>query len=87
MEGIIINQMEGGGCMYLRSKSIAIRERRRKLGYTQADVAKAAGIGPMSLNRMEKNKYSVHPLRAKAVADVLGCKVEDLFEVAEKEVS
>ena len=52
MEGIIINQMEGGGCMYLRAKSIAIRERRRKLGYTQADVAKAAGIGPMSLNRM-----------------------------------
>ena len=72
--------------MYLRAKSIAIRERRRKLGYTQADVAKAAGIGPMSLNRMEKNN-SVHPLRAKAVADVLGCKVEDLFEVAEKEVS
>lgn len=79
--------MEGGDCMYLRAKSIAIRERRKKLGYTQADVAKAAGIGPMSLNRMEKNKYSVHPLRAKAVADVLGCTVEELFEEVEREVS
>ena len=72
-------------CIYALNQSL-LESDVENLG-TQADVAKAAGIGPMSLNRMEKNKYSVHPLRAKAVADVLGCKVEDLFEVAEKEVS
>ena len=73
--------------MYLNAKPKAILLRRKEVGLTQAEVAKRAGIGPMSLYRMEKAMYRVHPFRAKAVADVLGCKVEELFESAEKEVS
>lgn len=72
--------------MYLTAKREAIVEKRRLLGFTQKQVAEAAGIGDVAVYRMEKQPYKVHPLRAKAVADVLGCTVEDLFEV-EKEVS
>lgn len=73
--------------MYLIAKSEAILSRRKEIGLSQIEVAKNAGIGNMSLYRMEKGIYKVHPLRAKAVADVLGCTVEELFEEVEKEVS
>ena len=73
--------------MYLNAKPKAIYMKRKMLGLTQAEVAKLAGIGAMSLSRMENDKNRVHPFRAKAVADVLGCSVDELFEKAEKKMS
>lgn len=74
--------------MYYTAKSQAILHRRKQLGMTQKDVAKMAGLGDVAIYRMEKQMYKVHPLRAKAVAEVLGCKVEELFEAESiKEVS
>ena len=74
--------------MYYTAKSQAILQRRKQLGLTQKELAKVAGLGDVAIYRMEKQLYKVHPLRAKAVAEVLGCKVEDLFEVESvKEVS
>lgn len=73
--------------MYLKANAAAIWKRRKELGMTQLQVAQKAGIGSMSLTRMENEKHLVHPFRAKAVADVLGCEVADLFEEVEEKIS
>lgn len=73
--------------MYLKAKKTEIANRRKALGYSQSGLSEKAGLGHAAVYRMEEMDHRVHPLRAKAVADVLGCTVEELFEEAEKEVS
>lgn len=73
--------------MYLKANAAAIWKRRKELGMTQLQVDQKAGIGSMSLTRMENEKHLVHPFRAKAVADALECQVYDLFEEVHKPVS
>lgn len=42
--------------MYLKANAAAIWKRRKELGMTQLQVAQKAGIGSMSLTRMENEK-------------------------------
>lgn len=73
--------------MYLTAKKAAITSMRKKKGFSQSKLSELAGLGHAAVYRMEEMDHKVHPLRAKAVAEVLGCKVEDLFEDVEREVS
>lgn len=72
--------------MYLIARSDAIKRRRKLMGYSQHELSEMAGFGKgnTSIYRIESSAHKVHPLRAKALADVLGCGVEDLFEEPEK---
>lgn len=66
--------------MFLKSKSKIIKQKRMNLGLSQHKLSKLAGLGGSAVYRMEEETHLVHPLRAKAIADVLGCAIEDIFE-------
>jgi transcriptional regulator with XRE-family HTH domain len=70
--------------MLLKPKGNEITRCREKSGFTRHGLSKKAGLGGSAVERMEKGLHMVHPLRAKAVADVLKCNVEELFEEVEK---
>ncbi len=73
--------------MYLIAKKAEIAQRRKAMGYSQSALSEKAGLGHAAVYRMEEMNHRIHPLRAKAVADVLGCSVDELFEKAEKKIS
>jgi transcriptional regulator with XRE-family HTH domain len=68
--------------MFLKPKGKVIAERRKALGYSKNKLSKIAGLGPLAVDRMEKESHLVHPLRAKAMADALGCDINEIFEHA-----
>ncbi len=65
--------------MLLHANGNEIKRRRERLGLTRYALSMKAGLGPMALTRMEEELHMVHPLRAKAVAYVLGCDVDEIF--------
>lgn len=58
---------------------------RRKLGLSQAALARATGANPSSISRIEAGKEPPFPLRAQRIADALGWKGDPmaLFEEVE----
>ncbi len=60
-------------------KEIAMR--RKKLGYTQVQVAQMLGIEQESLSRMEKGIIAPKFSRLESLASVLECSVIDLFRI------
>jgi DNA-binding XRE family transcriptional regulator len=73
--------------MYLKPKSEAIASKRTELKLSRYALSKKAGLGKYAIARMEEGSHSVHPLRAKAVADALGCSINDLFESTKTDLS
>ena len=69
--------------MMLVAKRTDIQKRREAKGLSQQ-----AGLPDNAVCRIERgeNKYT-HPLRAAAIAQALGCKVEDIFYVDKQEQS
>lgn len=62
-------------------KSNEITKRREEKGMSKGAVARKAGLPGNALGRIEKHYCnSTHPIRAKAIAKALGCRVEDIFE-------
>ncbi len=61
-----------------------IRERRRTLAITQADLARRIGISPSYLNLIERNKRTVAGNLLRRVADALGIGLEELDGAAER---
>ena len=57
----------------------AIRERRRELGLTQADLARRVGISRASLASVETGRQGVLVHRLYVFADKLGVEVESLL--------
>ncbi len=53
--------------------------KRKKLGYTQVEVAAMLGIEQESLSRMEKGIIAPKFSRLEPLAEVLECSVLDLF--------
>lgn len=49
--------------------------RRKELGYTQADVAEAAGVGIRFVSDLERGKPTIEMERALKVVSVLGIDV------------
>lgn len=64
----------------LRPNAKAIERLRIAQGYSQHKLSLNAGLSGTSIMRIEKGiSFSIHHLRASAIANVLNCKVEDLF--------
>lgn len=61
-----------------------IRERRRALGITQADLARQVGISPSYLNLIERNRRGIAGKRLSDIAGALGLRVGDLDGAAEQ---
>lgn len=59
-----------------------IKKRREKLGLLRSELSRRAGLPDNAILRIEKGetKYT-HPIRARAIADALGCELEDVFTV------
>lgn len=61
-----------------------IRERRRSIGITQADLARSIGISPSYLNLIERNKRTVAGSLLRRTAEALGISLEELDGAAER---
>lgn len=60
----------------------ALQERREAQGLSRFGLSKKIGMGSSALYRIESGVTpTVHHLTARAIADALGCKVEELFDV------
>lgn len=53
-----------------------IRNRRKALGYTQADLADASGVGVMFVSQLERGKPTTELDKALRVANVVGLDVQ-----------
>ena len=56
-----------------------VRERREAAGLTQADLSSHAGIGRVTLTRIENGEHSPRTETLTAIARTLGVEVEDLI--------
>jgi len=56
-----------------------LKERRIAAGLTQIELAKLAGTTHSNISLIESGKRYPCVLIAKAIADALGCKVDDLL--------
>ena len=61
-----------------------IRQRRREIGMTQADLAKAIGISPSYLNLIEWNKRRIAGGRLSKIAEALNVSPDDLAGSSER---
>ena len=61
-----------------------IRERRRSLGVTQADLARRMGISPSYLNLIERNKRGVAGRLLVRAAEALDLRLDELDGAAER---
>lgn len=61
-----------------------IRERRRALGITQAELARQVGISASYLNLIERNRRGIAGKRLKDIAEALGLRLADLDGAAEQ---
>lgn len=61
-------------------KTEEIRKRRLKANLSRKELSYLAGIANNAIFRIEtgRTKQTI-PIRAKAIADALHCKVEDIF--------
>lgn len=66
--------------MYVKPKVDKIVDLRQKKGLSKHQLSLKAGLGNQALSRIERGETKkIHPLRAKAIADTLECKVSDIF--------
>ena len=56
-----------------------IRERREAAGLTQAELSSRAGVGRVTLTRIEKGEHSPRTETLTAITRALGVEVEDLI--------
>lgn len=56
-------------------------QHRKAAGLTQAQLAEAAGVSRKTINTVENRVFVPSTLLALKLAQVLGCRVEDLFEL------
>ncbi len=69
--------------MLLKPKINEIKKKRNQLGITKHKLSILSGLGKSSISRIESGDTKlVHSLRAKAIADTLGCHVEDIFNIS-----
>ena len=54
---------------------------RKKAGLTQAELSKMTGIPECAISRVEKSVSDMNGARWKAVAEALGCSIDELLRV------
>ena len=62
-----------------------IKQHRARLDLTQQDLAERVGVRRQTILAVEKGKYVPSALLAFQIADVLGMKVDELFELKKRE--
>lgn len=66
--------------MFVIPKVNEIKSRREKQGYSQHQLSLKAELSGCALCRIESGKTTrIHTLRAKAIAEALGCSLEEVF--------
>ena len=66
--------------MYLIPKCVEIEKRRSQKGISAYGLAMKAGLDKKAIYRIEAgDSKRTHNLRAQAIANALGCSVEDIF--------
>jgi len=71
-----------GEIMILRNH---IKQHRARLDLTQEDLAQKVGVRRQTILSIEKGKYVPSALLAFQIAEALGMKVDELFEMVEGE--
>lgn len=62
-------------------KSHEIKKRRLERKLTKSRLSLNAGLPANAVCRIELGKQTyIHPIRAKAIAEALECKISDIFE-------
>lgn len=62
-------------------KKQEIKNRRLKMGLSQRQLSIKCGLPANAINRLEKGEFKyTFPIRAKAIADSMGCTINDIFE-------
>jgi len=64
-----------------------IKQHRARLDLTQQDLAERVGVRRQTILAVEKGKYVPSALLAFQIADVLGMKVDELYEMEKGEGS
>ncbi len=65
----------------LIAKRDEIQRRRLEVGLSRQELSLLAGLPKNAIFRIESGQTSyTYPIRARAVADALNCKVEDIFD-------
>ena len=58
-----------------------IKQHRARLDLTQEDLARKVGVRRQTILSIEKGKYNPSALLAFQIADALGMRVDELFEL------
>lgn len=62
-----------------------IKKRRTELNLSKSGLSRNAGLPSNAVSRIESNVcHYIHPIRAKAIAEALGCSLYDAFEETSK---
>jgi putative transcriptional regulator len=56
-----------------------VKELRKARGWTQEELAKAAGVSRQSINSIERNRYVPSLLLALSFARIFGCSTDQIF--------
>lgn len=71
--------------MFVKPKIEEVRRRREAIGWSQHHLSIKAGLSGCAVSRIESGKTTlIHPLRAKALAEALGCNIEEICVVPER---
>src|SRR5579883_3381504 len=62
-----------------------LRDRRMRLGWSQDEVARRAGLSRAGVRAIETGRLIPSAAAALALAETLGCRVEDLFHLRRPE--
>lgn len=62
-----------------------IKQHRARLDLTQQELAEKVGVRRQAILAVEKGKYVPSALLAFQIADVLGMRVDELFEIVQGE--
>ena len=64
----------------LVANAVRIKELRERLGLNQKRLSEKAGLPANAIFRIEAGTYTrTQDLRARAIADALGCPLEEIF--------
>lgn len=58
-----------------------VKELRAERGWTQEELARAAGVSRQSINSIERNRYVPSLALALTFARVFGCAMDEIFHL------
>ncbi len=57
----------------------ALKELRRRKGWSQKDLARRSGVGQDTISGIESGRHEARPSTLRKLAEALGVEVTDLF--------